>query len=173
MRCRAWRLGWAGLLLAVVVGCNKTADHSPAGGASPEEAQVREKYKDLQAALKAQDADKLWDLLSKKSQAEAEQSAKDVRAAYEQAGPEEKARQEKSLGLGGAELGKLAGPGFLKTKRFVRKYDEVPESPAERVTVERDNATVYFTEPDGDKEKIIFVREDGQWKAWLKMPRPR
>jgi hypothetical protein len=134
---------------------------------------VRERFKDLQAALKAQDGDKLWGLLSKKSQAEAEQAAKDLRAAYEQAGPEERAKQEKATGLSGAELSKLTGPGFLKSKRFLRKYDEVPESPVERVAVQGDNATVYFTEPDGDKEKIIFLHEGGQWKAWLKMPRAR
>jgi hypothetical protein len=132
---------------------------------------VRERFKDLQVAIKARDADRLWGMLSDKSRSEAEQVAREVRTAYEQAGPEERAKQEKAWGVSGAELSKLAGAGVLQTKRFLRRYEEVPESHVERVTAQGDSATVYFTEPDGDKEKMIFVREDGQWKAWLKVPK--
>jgi hypothetical protein len=40
-----------------------------------------------------------------------------------------------------------------------------------RVTAEAETATIYFDEPDGDKEKILFVREEGQWKAWMAIPK--
>jgi hypothetical protein len=39
------------------------------------------------------------------------------------------------------------------------------------VDVQGDNATLHYLEPDGDKEKLIFLREAGQWKVWLTMPR--
>jgi hypothetical protein len=170
---RALRFGWAGfLLLTFALGCNKAADQPPAGQPAAEaEGAVRERFKDLQAAVKAQDADKLWGLLSSQGQADAEQAAADARAAHEQAGPEEKKQQENALGLGGADVAKLTGRGFLKTKRFHRKFEELPDSSVERVTVQGDSATVYFTEPDGDKEKAAFVKEGGQWKASLKMPK--
>jgi hypothetical protein len=37
------------------------------------------------------------------------------------------------------------------------------------VDIQGDNATVYYLEWDGDKEKAIFVRQQGEWKAWLTM----
>jgi hypothetical protein len=132
---------------------------------------VRARFKELQAAVNAKDTDKVWGLLCKRSRDEAEQAAAAFRAAYEKAGAEEKTKQEELLGLPGADIAKLTGPGMLKTKRFVRKYHELFESEVEKVTVQADNATVYWLEPDGDHEKTIFLREDGQWKAWLFIPK--
>jgi hypothetical protein len=134
---------------------------------------VRQRFAEVQAAVKARDAGKLWGMLSSKSRADAEKEAKALRTAYEGADAAEKARLEKELGLAGEELAKLAGPGFLKTRRFLRKYDEVAESTVERVTAQGDSATLYFTEPDGDREKMAFVREDDQWRAWVAMPKAR
>jgi hypothetical protein len=42
----------------------------------------------------------------------------------------------------------------------------------ERLVVTRENATVYYLETDGDKEKCIFLRQDGRWMAWISIPRP-
>jgi hypothetical protein len=109
--------------------------------------------------------------LDSRSQAEAEQAAKSIQTAYAKAGAEEKAKQEEALGLTAGELSGLTGKGFLKTKRFPGKYRELPESTIEKVTVEGDNATVHYLEPDGDKEKLILVRQEGQWKVWLAMPK--
>jgi hypothetical protein len=47
----------------------------------------------------------------------------------------------------------------------------VPDSETEKVAVQGENATVYYLEPGGDKEKLILVRRGGRWKAWLTLPR--
>ena len=167
--CKARNAGWAALLLVVfAAGCSS----KPAGPpAADEEGAVRARFAELQSAVKDRDADKLWLLLDTRSQGDAERSAKAIQAAYAKAAPEEKAKQEEALGLPGTELARLTGKGFLKTKRFHGKYHEVPEGRIDRVTVEKDSATVYFLEPDGDKEKLILVRQEGQWRVWLTMPK--
>src|SRR5262249_27477572 len=149
------------------LGCSKTTQTAP----GTVEGSVRESFAALQTTLRARDEDKLWKLLDSESQAEAERAAKVVQAAYAKAEPAEKSEQEKALGLAAAELAALTGKGFLKTKRFHGKYDEIPDSKIDKVTLQGDKATVAYTEPDGDKEKLSFIRQDGQWKASLPMPR--
>jgi hypothetical protein len=168
MSVPALHFGWSGLLcMAVVVGCSKPAEHSAANDDGP----VREKFAELQAAIKSRDADKLWMLLDARSRADAERAAKAIQAAYSKATADEKTKQEKALGLTGKELAGLTGKGFLKTNRFHGKYHELPDSTIERVVVQGDTATVYYVEEDGDKEKAVLVRQDGQWKLWLTMPK--
>jgi hypothetical protein len=167
MRHTATRIISLILLSSLVAGCAKPAASTAAKG---EDESVRQTFTALQAALKGKDADQVWDLLDTESQADAERAAKAVQEAYTKASPEAKAEQEKALGLPGAELGALAGKGFLKTKRFLGKYDEVSESKVEKVTVQGDTATVNYTEPDGDKEKLSLVRQGGRWKVSLPMP---
>jgi hypothetical protein len=168
MRGRTLHVGWAGpLLLVLAAGCSKTTEPPPAD----QEGAVRERFAELQAVLVARDADKLWVLLADRSRADAERAARGIQEAYSRAGPEAKAEQEKALGLTGAELAGLTGKGFLKTKPFQGKYHEVPDSKIERVEVQGDNATVRYLEPDGDKEKLIFIRQGGQWKVWLTVPK--
>jgi hypothetical protein len=165
---KACRCGWTSVVYAaLVLGCAKPPDSPPAD----QEAAVREQFAELQSALKNRDANKLWTLLDSKSQAEAERAAKDIQTAHEKATAEEKAKQEAVLGLTATEVAGLTGKGFLKTKRFQKKYDEVPDSTIERVVVQGDSATVYYLEPDGDTEKAILVRQDGRWKVWLTMPK--
>ena len=176
MRVNGCHLAWLIALLGSAAGCaEKPADRAPGAGETAEEAEkaVRKKFAEVQAALKPPDADRLWALLSVKSRAAAETEAKVIRTSCEQASASEKLVQEKDLGLSGQELAGLTGKGFLKTRRFQRKYHEVPDSTIERVTASGDTATVYFDEPDGDKEKLIFVREEGQWKAWMAMPKKK
>jgi hypothetical protein len=153
--------------MAVALGCSKTTERPPAD----EEGAVRERFSELQTALRSRDAEKLWMLLDSRSQADAERAAKAIQTAYTQANPEEKAEQEKDLGLTKAELTGLTGKGFLKTKRFQKKYHEVPDGKIDKVVIQGDSATIYFLEPDGDKEKAILVRQDGLWKVWLTMPK--
>jgi hypothetical protein len=164
------RLQYVGLLvMALAVGCSKAPERPAAG----EEEAARKTFAELQSAIKSQDADKLWMLLDSKSQADAERAAKDIQTAHRTASAEEKSKQEESLGMPGAELTGLTGKGFFKTKRFQKKYHEFPESSIEKIVVQGDNAAVHFLEPDGDHEKMIFVRKDGQWKAWLPLPKVR
>jgi hypothetical protein len=168
MSQKACRCGWTSILcVAVVLGCSKGPDSPPAD----QEAAVREQFAELQSALKNGDTDKLWTLLDSKSRAEAERAAKDIQTAHDKATAEEKAKQEDVLGLAATELAELTGKGFLKTKRFRKKYDELPDSKIDKVVVQGDSAIVYYLEPDGDKEKAILVRQDGRWKVWLMMPR--
>ena len=50
-------------------------------------------------------------------------------------------------------------------------YDEVPGSMIDKVTPEGDSATVFYTEEDRDKKRLKLVRQNGQWKVSLPMPK--
>jgi hypothetical protein len=152
------------LLLAAAAGC------SGSGSSSGEEENVRQTFAAFQKALKAKDADKIWDLLDDESKAEATRVAKALSDASTKATAEEKAKQEAALGLPAADLTALTGSGFLKSKRFLGKYDEVPDCKVEKVVVVGDKATLNYIEADGDKEKFALVREAGQWKLTVPMP---
>jgi hypothetical protein len=156
------------LCVALIVGCTKPTSQSSSAG---DEKTVKESFEAFQAALKVQDADKLWSLLDSDGRADAERAATAIREAYAKASAEQKAEQEKALGLPGAELAELSGKGFLKTKRFHGKYDEVPESKISKITIKGDAATVDYVEADGDKEKLQLVRQEGAWKLSLTMPK--
>jgi hypothetical protein len=169
-----WNLGRCGgtsiLFAALALGCSKTPDKPPVAQPANEEATVRAQFTALQAALKDGDADKLWMLLDSRSQADAERVAKTVQATYAKAAPAEQAELEKALGLTGADLAALTGKGYLKTKRFQAKYHDVPGSAIEKIVTQGDSSTVHYLESDGDKERAIFVRQQGEWKVWLTMP---
>jgi hypothetical protein len=139
--------------------------------ADPEEEAVRKAFADFQAALKARDPEKIWGLLDDDSRAEADRAAKDIHDAYAKADAAGKAETEKALGLSAAELAALDGKGFLKTSRFHGKYHEVPDSKVEKVVVQGDKATLTYVEEDGDKEKLSFVKQAGQWKVSVPMPK--
>jgi hypothetical protein len=156
------------LLMVFAAGCTA---HPPAGPSADEEGAVRAQFLALQAAIEKNDAEKIWVMLDAKSQADAERAAKEIQANHAKAGAEEKARQQEMLGLSGPDMAGLTGIGLLKTKRFQRKYGELPESKIEKIVIEGDNATVRYVEPDDDHEKLIFIRRDGLWKAWLAMPK--
>ena len=169
MGSRSTRLACLTMFFGFTLGCSKTTDIAAGSVEGP----VRESFAALQAALRARDEDKLWKVLDSDSRDEAERAAKAVQAAYAKADPAEKAEQEKALGLPGAELAGLTGAGFLKSKRFHGKYEELSESKIDMVTLQGDKATVAYTEPDGDKEKLSLIRQDGQWKVSLPMPKSK
>jgi hypothetical protein len=152
----------------LAAGCSGTVPQPTAN--SNEEAQVRERFQELQATLQSADADKLWRMLDRRSQTDADRVAKSIQTAYAGATSQEKGNLEETLGLTAAELATLSGKGYLKSKRFRRKYEELPLGKIDKVVIQEGKATVYFDEPDGDKEKAYFIREDGQWNAWLTMP---
>jgi hypothetical protein len=159
------RAGWAGLLVvAFAAGCN--AERKPP---DDEDGPIRARFAEAQAAVKDRDADQVGALVAEQVHADAERTARQVRAAYAKADPGAKAKQEEALGLTGAELAVLTGKGLL-THRFLRKYRELPDSTVTKVVVGGDNATVYYLEDDGDRKKMDLVREGGAWKVWLTMP---
>lgn len=157
------------LSLGLLAGCSNSVPPSAAQG--KDEEPVTAAFAALQAALKAKDGEKILALLDDESREEAERVAKAMRDGYAKATPAERGDVEKTLGLSAAELGSLNAAGFLKSKRFRGTYDEVSESKIEKVTVQGDKATVTFVEPDGDKERLSFVRKGGEWKASLAMPK--
>jgi hypothetical protein len=167
MRCNVNRGWWSAALVALLAGCS---DGDKAPPDRKEEEQVRQTFAALQKALKDRDADKIWSLLDEDCRADAEAAAKSIRDAYAKATPAERAEQEKALGLPGAELSSLDGRGFVKTKRFHGKHDEIPPSKIEEVVVHYDKATVHYVEPDDDKIKLPMVREKGEWKVYLPKP---
>jgi hypothetical protein len=132
---------------------------------------VKEQFGNLQAALKGKDAPKIWDLLDTATQADAERTAKIVKAAYKRANDKGKAKQQETLGLPADELIKLDGPSLLKTKPFLAKYDEIPTSKIIAVTVQGESAVLNYFEADGDKEKLNYSRQGGKWKVALPMPK--
>jgi hypothetical protein len=134
------------------------------------ESGVKEEFANLQAALKAKDAPKIWDLLDSATQADATRTAKIVKAAFKKASAKGKAKQQETLGLAADELGKLDGQSLLKTKPFLAKYDEIPTSKITFVTVQEDSAVLNYLEADGDKEKLNYSRQGGKWKVALPMP---
>jgi hypothetical protein len=157
-------------LIVLLTGCTPATPHASAPDGADEKA-VRDIVVAFQLALQARDAEKLWSLLDSESKADAERAAKAIRDRYGKANPEERAEQEKALGLPATELAALTGTGFLKTKRFHGKYHEVPDSTIDKVTPQGDTATVNYTEADGDHEHLTLVRQEGRWKLSLPMPK--
>jgi hypothetical protein len=164
-RCTARVFGTALLLAFVLVN-----PLNPARVWAAEEDKVREVFQAFQAALKAKDAAKVWKLLDADSQAAAERAAKAVKAAYNKANAQDKAKMEKALELSADDIAKLTGEGFLKSKRFRAKYDEVPGSKIEKIVIQDNKATVNYIEEDGDKVKMQLIKKDGEWKLSVPMP---
>ena len=100
------------------------------------EDEVKAAFAALQAAVKAQDAGKTWELLDNATKADAERNAKIVMAGYKKANDKEKADQQEKLGLAADELAKVDGKMLLKTKPFfLSKYGELPGSKITGVTI--------------------------------------
>ena len=157
----------AAALAGLGMGCAKSADPAPPAA----EADVRAAVAALQAAVKAHDAARVWDLFDARARTDADQAAAAVQGQYRQADAAGRAELEQAYGLPGAELAALAGPGFIKARPFWKKYDELPESTITKVSVLGKQATVNYTEPDGDTEKFTLLLRDGRWKAVLAMPK--
>ncbi len=125
---------------------------------------------DLQIALKANNPDAVWNLLDADSQADADRKAKTARDAHGKADDAGKKDLEKQLGLDAAGIAALSGRTYLKTTFFQGEYEELAESKIDKVTAKGNEATVDYTEPDGDKKKLKLVKADGKWKVFLPMP---
>ena len=167
MSYRRWPAASAGLLLLTLTAALARPQGEDAA------AQVRARFGELQAALKAKNLDQTWKLLAAKSRADAERVAKAVRSAYANANPKEKAAREEALGLSGKEIEGLTGKDCLRTKRFRKKADEIARGQFKKVVIESKSARVYFFDAeDNETERVVFLHEGGEWKAWLAMPSP-
>src|SRR5262245_55314284 len=94
------------LVPALITGCTS----APAGDP---QAQAKAAFESLQQALKAKDADKVWNLLDAESQADAGRAAKAWQEAYAKVEPD---KTKKDLGISPEDLSKLDGKSFLKTE---------------------------------------------------------
>jgi hypothetical protein len=161
----------AGLLL-FAVGCG-------GGGATPEAA-----FKEFQAAVKAKDGDKAWNLLSKDAQSQMEVGVKTIKALLEpmfkqleKATPAELKAAEEKMGMTLAEFKALDAKGFftLGLKKADKApqgkgLDEIASATLENVKVEGDKAT--GTVKTANKSvPIQFVKEGGSWKIMLPAPK--
>jgi hypothetical protein len=169
MTCTTWWKHVTLLLLAALVPA--LAAPQPALAQGKAEDELRQAFGQLQGAIKAKDAAKIWPLLDTDTQADAAKVAKKLKATYLKADDKEKAERQTNLGLTADEFAKLDGTMLLKTKRFLGKYDEIPDSKITGVTVQADSAVVNYLEPDGDKEKLTYTRQDGKWKAAMPLPK--
>jgi hypothetical protein len=132
---------------------------------------VRLAFGQLQKAIKVRDPDKIWGLIDTDSQSDADRAGKAVQAAFGKADDKGKAEFEKKYGLSAKELADMSGKRFIKSNRFHGKYDEIPGSKLETIKVKADTARLTYIEEDGDKEKLSLVRQKGQWKFILPMPK--
>jgi hypothetical protein len=168
-RITLWR-GWPLLLLALAAGCTGSTSSTPSP--SQDEAKVRAAFEDVQKALKAKDADKLWGLLDSTSQKDADRAAKAWQDKLAKAEPDQ---IKKDLGISADELPKLTGKSFLKTEAFFEKeIDELAQSTKiDNIKIEGDKATVFYKDPKGETDKVTFTRQDGQWRVHLDMEMPK
>ena len=157
------RSKWLGGLLMLSLGFITIAQ------ALAGEDDVRQAFGSLQKAIKARDPEMIWAIIDGESQADANRAAKAVQAAFGKAG--DKADFEKKYGLSAKELADMNGKLFIKSNRFHGKYYEVPGSKLDTVKVKGDTAKLTYIEDDGDKEKFSLVRQKGQWKFIVPMPK--
>jgi hypothetical protein len=153
-----------------VVGCG-------GGGGTPEAA-----FKEFQAAVKAKDGEKAWNLLSKESQGQMDTGAKLVTAqlgALDKLGPDVKKQMEeamaKGFGMTADELKTLDGKKMFSmiiknADKFGGKggdaIDEFTSATLENVKVEGDKASGTFKTAK-KSEPIQFVKEGGSWKVTM------
>ena len=130
---------------------------------------VRQAFGSLQKAIKARDPEMIWAMIDGDSQSDANRAAKAVQSAFTKAG--DKAELAKKYGLTAKELADMNGKLFIKSNRFHGKYYEVPGSKLDTVKVKGDTAKLTYIEEDGDKEKFSLVRQKGQWKFVVPMPK--
>jgi hypothetical protein len=159
---------------AYSIGCtSKTPEppKKPGVDAKQADAEVAHAFRALQAAIKAKDAETIWDLLAKESQGDAEREAKVVKEAFGKANDKDKAEYEKKLELTARELADITGKLYVKSRRFYGKYHEIPDSKVEKIAVTGESGTVKYIEEDGDKITQEVVREQGKWKFVMAIPK--
>lgn len=167
MRRYKRQLMWLPLaFLLGAAGCGKAPEAAPAD----EEPAVRARFEELQKALKEHDPEQLNLLLSIESQANAQGVAHALRSSFARADEKALERYRKELDISREDMARLNGPMFFKTRPFLEKYKEARDGKYERASIQGDNATLYYRDEEGEREKLLLVRENGEWKFWLTMP---
>jgi hypothetical protein len=154
------------VFLVGAAGCAKTPEAAPVD----EEPAVRARFEELQEALKGSDPERVNQLLTIESQADAQGVARFVRAKFAQADDETRKRYRADLDITPDEMMRFNGPLFFKTRPFRERYKEIRDGKFERASIQGDNAKLYYRDDEGEQEKLILIRENGEWRFWLKMP---
>jgi hypothetical protein len=164
--------GWWLVLAAGLVGCGSKSPESKAKDTAQKgEEEIKQAFVYLQDAIKAKDANKIWNLLDKDSQADADREARIVKETYAKLPDMDKAGLEKKMELSAKELADMSGKDYVKSKRFFGKHYEIPGSKVDKITVAGASATLVFLEEDGDRITTKLARENGQWKFNLEIPK--
>ena len=102
----------------------------------------------------------------------ADRVAKSVSEKYAKADADTQAKMAEKLGMPGPKIAELSGPNYLRSKVFLGKYHEIPDSKIiGKIVVQGDQATLNYEEPDGDKEKLNYARQEGKWKVGMPLPK--
>jgi hypothetical protein len=160
-----------------LIGCNRTTTEkkSEAGAKKPED-EIKQAFTDLQAAIKARDVEKIWDLIDKDTRDDTENKAKRIKEAYGKLANKDKADFEKKFApLTSKEIAECSGKLYVKSPAFyLGETDEMPDSKFEKVEVKGETAMLHYREKEGKggKEERKVVRENGQWKFRLPLDDP-
>lgn len=164
----------AGIIIGVfLAGCTPgSREAKPGASAGKGEEEVKTAFASLQAAVKAKDGDKIWSLLDKDSQADADREAKAVKEAFGKLADKDKSDFEKKLALSADELSNMTGKLYLKSQRFYGKHYEIFDSTVKSIKLDKDAGQLTYEENDDhDKVTLALTREGGQWKFAMKIPK--
>jgi hypothetical protein len=154
--------------LLLLVGCVPAAKTS----AASEEDAVKAVVADLQKAIKAEDADAIWNLLDADSQADAERQARAAREAHGKADAAGKKELEKRHGFKAAQFASLDGKGYLRSTLLWSELEEVAGSEIKVTVKSKDSAVAKYIDPeDKQEEELDLVKADGKWKVSLQVPK--
>jgi hypothetical protein len=155
-----------------LMGCNPAANkNNPGDAAKKAEDEIKQAWTGLQAAIKAKDADKIWEFLDKNTQSAAEREAKAASQAFGKLADKDKADYEKRVGLTAKELADMTGKLYAKSAVFYGKNHEIPDSKIDKITVTGETGMLYSIEDDGDKVNFPLALEKSQWKFKLETPK--
>jgi hypothetical protein len=171
MDSRAAQNSLVAWLMMLTVGC--MGGKVPLKGPATPEDQVQQTFFDFQSAIRTANGDKLWTWLDDDSRSDVVRAVKAVQAEYDKKTAPEKAEMEKGMGLTAAEMTRLTGPAFLKSKRFLgaQPYNDVGTCLVQSVNLQGDTAAVAYIEDDGDHGEFTFVRIAGQWRVSAPIPK--
>jgi hypothetical protein len=163
-------------LLVLTTGCTPPKKKRSSAPVTEEVKESFERLKEAIAELREGHTDKFWNLLSDASQAEANKRAKAFRADYAKRESHEQEEIAEKLGVRADELReRLNGFGYVRvmSETIYERYWMIPGAAVDHPNVEGDDAVrIFYTADESDREKssVLFVLEDGQWLADLRIP---
>jgi hypothetical protein len=156
------------LLSILAAGCSPPTNSSEQDAAR---LKIEQSFAALQAALKAEDPERLWDLLDERTQEMANKVAHQMRTGHGRADADKKANLRDKYGLTDDELAQATGKVVLKSKTFREANTPLITATLLKVgLVGTNGAVVTYKNADGAEHVINFNRENGNWKAEPDVP---